>query len=251
MHESVIVGTGDFRQALMSVRVHASTDKESPAVHRVRLQLGRQHLTVCASDRFTCALAIVSLWGDKPPGGYHVIGVELLPDDVTKILGIFKGGKESVGEGVSPENLLRLEVLDEHLRITDCSGMIDGRALQIPRLSAEDSALAAVAQQIEAVHQSPHRTIDDMAVSGDMIARFREASKAYGAPLLIEGRGVPSPSLLVRCGESFLGVMASRELTADRRERLDEYASGWQQRLPGIVFEARTIAAEYAGEAES
>ncbi|WP_157114567.1 hypothetical protein [Nocardia niwae] len=214
-------------------------------MHRVRLQFGRQHVTVSATDRFTCALSIVSLWGDAPPGGYRVIGVELLPDDVAKILSIFKGGKETVGEGVSPENLLRLEVLDEHLRITDCSGMIDGRALQLPRLSTEDSALAAVAQQIEAVHQSPHRTIDDMAVSGDMIARFREASRAYGAPLLIEGRGVRSPALLVRCGESFLGIMASRELTPERRERVDEFVAGWANRLPGIVFEARTIEAEH------
>jgi len=241
MRESIIVGTGDFRQALTSVLVHASTDKEQPATHRVRLQFGRQHLTVSATDRFTSALAIVSLWGDTPPGGYHVIGVELLPDDAKKILGIFKGVKE----GVSPENLLRLEVLDAHLRITDCSGMFEGRALQLPRLSAEDSALAAVAADIEAAHQSPHRQIDDMAVSGDMIARFREASRAYGASLIIEGRGVRMPVLLVRCGDSFLGVMSSRQLTAARRERVDEFVEGWNTRLPGIVFDARTIAAEY------
>ncbi|WP_378735364.1 hypothetical protein [Nocardia brasiliensis] len=247
MHESIIVGTGDFRQALGSVRVHASDDKESPAVHRVRLQFGRQHLTISATDRYTAAMAIVSLWGDRPPGGYRVIGVELLPDDAAKILSIFKGGKEPIGSGISPENLLRLEVLDEHLRITDCSGMIDGRALQLPRLSTEDSALAAIAQRIEEAHQSPHRTIDDMAVSGDTIARFREASRAYGAPLLIEGRGTRSPVLLVRCGESFLGVMASRELTADKRERVDEFVEGWANRLPGIVFEARTIDAAQNG----
>jgi hypothetical protein len=131
MHESVIVGTGDFRQALASVRVHASDDKESPAVHRVRLQFGRQHVTVSATDRYTAAMAIVSMWGDKPPGGYRVVGVELLPDDAAKILSIFKGGKEPTGSGISPENLLRLEILDEHLRITDCSGMIDGRECRV------------------------------------------------------------------------------------------------------------------------
>ncbi|MGW6699612.1 hypothetical protein [Nocardia sp. NPDC055049] len=239
MYSTVIVGTGDFRQALSAVKVHASTDKESPATHRVRLQFGRQHVTVSATDRYTGALAIVSLWGDAPPGGYGLVAVELLPDDVNKLLGVFKGGKESGADGVSPENLLRLEVLDDRLRITDCSGMIDGRALQIPRLSADDSALFAVVKNVEMMQRSQATGIEGMAVSGDMIARFREASKTYGGALQFEGYG--RDSLFVRCGESFLGYCSTRTLSKDRRERVDEFSRDWSYRLPGLLDEANRI----------
>lgn len=238
MGESVIVGTGDLRQALSAVRVHASTDKEDPAYHRVRLQLGRQHVTVSATDRYTGALAIVSLWGDPPAGGYSLAAVELLPDDIAKVLAIFKGGKGTAGDGVSPEQLLRLELFDDCLRITDCSGMIDGRALQIPRLSADESALVSVVQNIEQMQRSQARGLDEMAVSGPFITRFGEAAKVYGAALQFEGYRA---GVFARCGESFLGYCVARELDRDRRERADTFSRDWSYRLPGLLAEANTI----------
>lgn len=249
MGETVIVGTGDLRQALSAVRVHASTDKEDPAYHRVRLQMGRQHVTVSATDRYTGALAIVSLWGDPPPGGYSLAAVELLPDDVTKILGIFKGGKGTAGDGVSPEQLLRLELFDDRLRITDCSGMIDGRALQIPRLSADESALVSVVQNIEQMQRSQARGLDEMAVSGGFIARFGDAAKVYGAALQFEGYG--RAGVFVRCGESFLGYCTARTLDRDRRERADTFSRDWTYRLPGLLAEANSIDGNlFAADAE-
>lgn len=241
MRESVIVGTGDLRQALTAVRVHASADKDDPQFHRVRLQFGRQHLTVSATDRYTGALAIVSLWGDPPPGGYGIAAVELLPDDVAKLLNVFKGGKESNADGASPEYLLRLEVLADALRITDCSGMIDGRALQLPRL-AEGSALLDVVRNVEMMQRSQATAIEGMAVSGDMIARFREAAKAYSAALIFEGYG--AAALFVRCGESVLGYCTTRTLARDRRDRAQEWSRDWSYRLPGLLDEARHLAAE-------
>lgn len=239
MRETVIVGTGDLRQALTAVRPHASTDKEDPRHHRVRLQFGRQHVTVSATDRYTGALAIVSLWGDPPPGGYDLAAVELLPDDVAKLLAIFKGGKGTAGDGVSPEQLLRLEVFDDRLRITDCSGMIDGRALQVPRLPSEDSALFAVVKLVEQMQRSQATGIDEMAVTGAFVTRFGEAAKTYGAALQFAGFG--AGALFVRCGESFLGYCTARELDRDRHDRAADYSRDWSYRLPGLLDEANRI----------
>ncbi|WP_342800998.1 hypothetical protein [Nocardia sp. No.11] len=236
-----MVGTGDLRQALTAVRVHASADKDDPRYHRVRLQFGYQHLTVSATDRYTGALAIVSLWGDPPPSGYGLAVVELLPEDVAKILAIFKGGKEATGGGASPENLLRLEALGDALRITDCSGMIDGRVLKLPRL-AEDSSLIDVVKNVEMMQRSRATAIDDMAVAGELIARFREAAKAYGASLIFQGYG--RDALFVQCGDSVLGYCTTRTLAHDRRARSDEWSKDWSYRLPGLLDEARKIAGD-------
>ncbi|MFD3748366.1 hypothetical protein [Nocardia sp. NPDC058633] len=241
MNETVIVGTGDLRQALASVRVHASTDKENPSIHRVRLALGGRHLAVSATDRFTNAIAIVSLWSEE--GAHEVCGIDLLPDDVGKILSFFQGGKGGNG-GAEPEHLLRLELLDGHVLITDCSGMIDGRALKVPRLSTVDTDLGKVTGLIYRYQDARTRLIDDVAVSGDSLARFQAASKAYGEPLVIEGKGAPggrAPVLLVRCGESFLGLMTSRTIIDGQRQQLTDWAAGWGNRLPAMADEARLI----------
>ncbi|MGW5377473.1 hypothetical protein ACWESM_18705 [Nocardia sp. NPDC003999] len=246
MHTFVTVGTGDLRQALTAVRCHASTDKEQPAINRLRLHFGRQHLAVVATDRYTGAVAIVSLWGTEPPGGYTVVAVDLLLDDVAKILNVFKGGeKDRRDTGSTPENLLRLEVLPDRLRITDCSGMIDGRSLQVPRLSATESPLAGVITRIEQLHGARPEHIDEMAVSGDLLVRFREASRTYGSPLLLEGR--PGDSLLVRVGESLVGILTARSLLGKAAEHAEDYREGWSARLPGMAFEARLVD-EDAGE---
>lgn len=247
MRETVIVGTGDLRQALSAVRVHASTDKEDHRCHRVRLQFGRQHVTVTATDRYTGALAIVSLWGDAPPGGYGLAAVELLPDDVVKLLAIFKGGK-GTGDGLSPEHLLRLELFDDHLRVTDCSGMVDGRALQLPRMSTEDSALLSVVKLVEQMQRSQATGLDEMAVTGAFVNRFGEAAKAYSTPLQFQGFG--KSAVHVRCGESFLGYCSARELDQDRGERAAEYSRNWSYRLPGLLAEANTIEGNLFADAE-
>ncbi|MFD3431127.1 hypothetical protein [Nocardia fluminea] len=242
MHE-IIVGTADLRRALVAVKCHASTDKEDHGTNRVRLLFGRQHLSVIASDRYTAALAVVSLWGEEPPGGYTTVSVDLLLDDIAKILTVHKGGKETGADlGASPEYLLRLEARAEQLKITDCSGMLDGRSLIVPRLGAEGSPLGSILPRIAEQHAAPEQDIDGIAVNGDMLARFREASRTYSAAVQFEGRG--SRMLFVRCGESFLGLVTARALEGDLAERAEEFRDGWAARLPGMAMEARLTETE-------
>ncbi|MGY1945306.1 DNA translocase FtsK [Nocardia asiatica] len=243
---TVTVGTADFRHALTAVKVHASADDEVPAVHRLRLAVDPENVTVTATDHFTAALAIVSVWKDATDHDPTPCTVDLLPDDIDKVLSIFKAGKE---KGDQPEFLLRLHVTREHLTVTDCSGLIDGRAFKIPRLPTDGGSLCGVPGWIASQHDSAATMLSDMVVGGEFVARFKAAASAYGHPLEIEARSAMR-ALLIRCGESFLGLMTPRTLDESDRGRLRDWADSWDRRLPGIVAAAKAemadpIAAEH------
>lgn len=226
---TITVGTADLRAALTAVRAHASTDKEAYELHRLRLSAIGEHIVVCATDRFTVGLAIASVWEpvDEP------CNLELLPSDIGQLLSIFKAGKES---GDEPQYLLRLDIDESHVTATDCAGMFDGRALKVPRLPT-GTALDAMAAMIAHQHHSAATRLDDITVGGECMSRFRVASIVYGQPLTVEAhRG--GNALLVRCGESFLGMMMPRTLLEDDIIRHKEWAAAWERRLPGIVSAA-------------
>ncbi|WP_433592294.1 hypothetical protein [Nocardia sp. CA-145437] len=234
---SITVGTADLRQALSAVRVHATADKDLAEYHRIRLVFGPENVVVTATDRFTAGLAIVSQWDSDADTD---LVVELLPDDVAKILGIFKAGGKELGE--TPEYMVRFEIDEQHVTLTDCSGMIDGRALRVPRLATQD-ALDAVPGLIYRTHAGQQALLVDMTVSGDSLARFKVAAAAYGSSVAIEARG-EGRALLIRCGEAFLGVMSPRRLTEDDVQRAGEWAEAWGRRLPEIA----SVTTESGGE---
>lgn len=230
---TVEVGTGDFRQALNSVRVHACADKDVPTIHRLRLAIGTENVTVTATDMYTAGLAVVSIWDG--PGPDKVVTVDLLPEDVAKVLMMHPGGKDKSDE---PELMLRLDITADRVTITDSSGLVDGRALTIPRLPTDGGTLCTIPDLVLKQHTSPAVVVSDMVVSGDAIARFKAASSAYGNALEIEAHS-GAKALLVRCGESFLGLMMPRNLTANERDRMSEWSTGWDQRLPQTAAAAR------------
>ncbi|WP_029899554.1 DNA translocase FtsK [Nocardia brasiliensis] len=231
---SITVGTADLRHALTAVIVHACTEDEMPSVHRVRLAVDTENITVTATDRFTAGLAIVSIWHGEDIEG---CAVDLLPDDVKKILAIFKAGKDSGAD--EPDYMLRLDIAPEHVTVTDCSGMLDGRALKVPRLPADTGILCVVPKLIAEQHGSGPTLLADMVVGGEFLARFKAAANAYGEPLEIEAH-VASRGLLMRCGESFLGMLMPRIRPADDL-RARDWAQGWDRRLPEIVAAATAL----------
>lgn len=231
MDLTIKVGTGDFRQALTAVRVHACADAEVPTIHRIRLAIDRENLTVTATDMYTAGLAIVSIWDG--PGPDETVTVDLLPDDVAKLLTIHKGGKDKADE---PELMLRLDITGDRVTVTDCSGLVDGRALTIPRLPTDGGPLCTIPGLILKQHTSPV-TETDVIVSGDAIARFRSAAATYGDPLAVEGHsGVRA--LLVRCGESFLGLLMPSTLGETEVGRMRDWSEGWDRRLPAVAAAA-------------
>ncbi len=243
---TITVGTVDLRHALTAVRAHTEHDNELPATHRIRLAVDPENVTVTATDNFTAALAIVSVWRDALDHDPTPVTADLLPDDIDKVLAIFKAGKEKSDE---PEYLLRLHITPEHVTVTDCSGLIDGRAYRVPRLPTDGGTLCGVPGWIANQHNSPATLLSDMVVGGELLARFRAAAAAYNQPLEIEARSAMR-ALLIRCGDSFLGMMNPRTIDDAYRARSREYSDGWDHRLPGIVDAARAemsdpVAAEH------
>ena len=225
---SVTVGTSDLRAALASTLVHACQDPELPDLMRVRITPGAVNVAVSATDRYTLALALASHMNDGEISD-DTEPFDLLPDDVAKILSIFKAGKES---GDDPQYWLRLDVAREHVTITDASGLIDGRSFKVPRLKHDDGdVLAGLPNLVARAHNSDAALLEDMAVNGKLLARFETAAKSYHNPLIIESH-VGTHALLIRCGESFLGLLIPVVETPEKLVERKEWADAWARRLP-------------------
>lgn len=235
---SIEVGTADLRAALAAVRVHACPDKDLPDLHRIRLAIGRENITVTATDRFTAGLAIASVW--RGLDGDLVCTVDLLPADAGKLLSIFPAGKES---GDEPSYRLRIDIAPERVTVTDCSGLIDGRALTVPRLPVSDGGLSSIPASVAAHTNSAPTMLADMSVGGELLGRFKAASTAYKKSLEIEAH-TAGRALLIRCGESFLGLLMPRDQNEDDRVRAAEWARNWNARLPEIVAAAKAEGGE-------
>ena len=157
--------------------------------------------------------------------------VEVLPEDVGKVLSIFKSGKESADE--SPEYLLRFTIDRNHVTVTDCSGMIDGRALRIPRLPTGDG-LTSVPTLVARAQRSEPVLLEDMIFGGRFVGRFIDASKAYGNPLAFESHQ-GTRAILIRCGESFLGLLMPQSPDEDTIALHKQWSVAWDERLPEVT----------------
>lgn len=231
---TVKVGTTDFRHALNAVRVHACTDSEIPPIHRIRLAVDRQNIVVTATDMFTAGLAIASVLDSADEPGQYPCTVDIAPSDIKNILQIFTAGKE---KSDTPEFELRLDITKDRVTITDCSGLIDGHALTVPRMPTDGGTLCTIPGLIARQHGSDATQLTDMSVGGEMLARFSAASNAYGQALDVEAHSA-SRALLIRCGESFLGLMMPRQLLDRDRDDRRDWSAGWDRRLPDIVAAA-------------
>lgn len=231
---SIIVGTSDLRAALSSVGVHACTDQDLYWLCRIRLLLDREHVTIIATDRASAAISLVSIIDTPDPPGDRDMVVDLMPSDVKKILAFHHAGKEEPGE--TPTYQLRLEIRSGSVAFTDCSGMIDGRSVRLPRLPGLDGTEDSIGQVLTVIartQSSEPVLIDDVAVGGESVARFKTAAKAYGHPLIFEAR-LASKSILIRCGESFLGLLTPSYESEDALTDRKAWAEAWSYRLADV-----------------
>ncbi len=239
---SFTVGTKDFRQALRAVSPHACRDSDLPMVNRIRCYVDVENVTVAATDRFSAALGLVSVWdsSDTPVVGH----IDLSLPDVAMILAVFTAGKDN---GVDePEWQLQIELLEKRtvtasdspdvvshaVRVTDVSGLIPGEVLEFPLLPASN-AFPDLPQLFANKLDEPTGPLDTFAVEADLLARLKTAAHVYGKkPAILSTPASPRSPIVARVGESFLGLVMPRYFGEDDRVQSKAWLEAWQQRLP-------------------
>ncbi|WPH57936.1 DNA polymerase III sliding clamp beta [Gordonia phage RayTheFireFly] len=231
---SFTVGTKDFRRALQAALPHLGRDDELPALCRARCYVDADNVTVAGTDRYTAALSLASVWDIDTPDPVDGV-VDLSLSDIAKILAVFRAGKDKDDDD-APAYQLRLELRAGRdnqalLRVTDCSGLIDGEHLELPATPVDDN-FPDLPKMFARYLSEPAGVLDTFAVSGTLIGRMQTAAKVYNQVLIMStGQRATSP-ILVRCGESFLALVMPWRQPEEDEQRTAAWQSAWQRRLP-------------------
>lgn len=228
------VATHDLRSALKAVAPHADPSPDFPPLHRVHLDIGKVNVTLSATNRYTAGVAIVSI---EDPDDEPDLTLDLSPQDVKDVLSQFRGapGKDED----DPGELLRIEVDSKHVRFTDCSGLFDGKSLRLLRYPDEGNfpkvGKLIAGMLTRPVTGDPEQT-RRLSVGGRYVKLFAAAAAAYDVPLNIEPTGA-NASLVVSCGESFIGALMPVKQDEDSTAILDRWRAAWVDRLPTVAVQ--------------
>lgn len=218
------VSTVDLRLALRAVAPHVDPDKDATQLRRLRVEVGGENVTVSATNGYTAALGLVSLWEhtDGEAGSF-----DLSPVNAKEILAVFKGKAGSEDE---PGDQLLFEVTAKQITVTDISGLFPGKALTLPREPDEDN-FPDVAALIAGMLRSGHRRkTDRLVASGQLLGLFGKAATAYGEPLVIDP-AAEGATILVSCGESFIGLLMPLKLDEARTAQIHGWHTDWLLRV--------------------
>lgn len=232
---NVIVETTDLRRALRAVTPHAHPAKELSQLHRIRLTLDGQNVTVTATNQVSVAAGLVSVWehGDGELGY-----VDLSPSDVKQILAVFPAANKTKDTEAGPDETLRIEVIEENTTVTDISGLFPGKSLQLPRYPDDSNFPDLRSVLAKRLTMSAKRPTERLFTSGPYVDLFAKAAAVYAKPLVFD---VPDDkgTLLVTCGESFLGMLIpgrpDEEAKAEVKGWHSDWLNRWSDALPGIA----------------
>jgi Ftsk gamma domain len=242
LHASIEVETKDWHAGLTAVRKHTGEKDDLPLLSVVHCTASPDgNLYLAATDRYTVALAVVSIWVDHVGSG-EVVEFDLGPDDV-KDLQIFKPAKDD-----NPENRLRLDVGKYDIAVTEVAGMVEtdaDKSLTLPRLVFTDKYPAvakivaggirqavALRERAEDEGATSDAAVEELFTSSALIGRFDAAASAYREALVIQRTSEARTALLVSCGESFVGMLMPIRPDEDRIARHRDFQRGWANRLP-------------------
>jgi hypothetical protein len=233
----VLVGTNDLRAALTAVRSHASTDDtDAPVLGRIRVTVNPDgNLYVAATDRYTAGLAIVSIWEDRTGYG-EIVDLDLTPADAADILQVFKPAKGAE----SHDDRVALLVTTTELVLTDASGLFPdaSRSFTLPLLQPSTYPdlprlmAASVANAESLTRAGAGTSVTGISTTAKMMSRFAAAGTAYSAPIDLIQTAEARAALLVRCGESFIGLLMPLSHGEDEAAALAADLRAWTRRLP-------------------
>jgi DNA polymerase III beta subunit, central domain len=223
----VAVSTADLRQALQSVAVHASQDKEQPVLQRVRLTVYRDNILATATNRYTVGLAAVSVWDNT----YDDDGIvcDLTLTQVVEILAMFRSkGDKSDDEG---DDDLRIRLTDRYLIITDTAGLFPGKEVTWPRISTEKQFPSLEYMMGGLIVKAGAGRANTLHTSGKLLALFKTAAAVYDAPIVIEPTKDSGGALFLTVGESFVGALMPIKPTDEDAANFARWREAWHVRL--------------------
>lgn len=227
----VTVSTADLRRALKSVAPHAETGKDAtPLLARVRLHVMHDNALVVATNRYTAAVAVVSLWDNT----YLDDGValDLPPDQVAEVLAMFRSAGEKDDD--AGDDNLRIRLTDRYVTMTDTAGLFPGKEVTWPRLATEEgfpNLLTAVGGMLAKAGTGRASALH---TSGKLLALFKAASDAYSAPVVIEPTKAEGGALVLSIGESFVGLLMPIRADADELAKQAAWRDAWHRRLGAV-----------------
>jgi len=218
---TLTVDLADLRAGLTAVLPHASTSRKDDRLKRVRLTPFGQNVELTATDRYTAALALVSIW--ESDGDCDVVDLSL--EDVRKVLAVFPPPTDG-------EVAIDIRVSTSEVTFTDVAGLVDGESLTLPRVAASEAFP-------ELRHLFAGRRLDGGGTPqqggtwfpAKLLARFQAAHRAYGEHLIFDLPAGPGTAWVVRCGESFLGMLVPVSPDEDARIEAKRHVEDWHRRL--------------------
>lgn len=233
---SIVVGTLDLRQALQSVVQHTLPGEDEIFQGRVRCEVGEVNLDVFATNGYTAGHAIVSVQENRD--GEVEAPFDLTAGQVNEVLAVFKVAKEREAQAQ-----LRVSVDEEHVCVTDCSGLFDGKSLSLPKTPLHEQypdVRGLLGKHLD-LGQVGAAQRSLLLANGDMLRAFTAAARAYKEPLAIEAVGSGNPRLLITCGESFIGLLMtmSVEAAGDHGDDIRDWREAWRRRLPRFQRDVR------------
>lgn len=217
---AMVVELNDLRHALAAVMPHVPSPKHDERLARVRLTPQSQNVELTATDRYTMGLALVSVLEYQEA---DVDVIDLSAADVGKILAVHTAPKKGV------EAHVRIQCDSSVVTVTDVSGLMDGESLILERTTSSDT-FPDLRRAFAGTLRAGHVIDGEMWFSGSLLHRFEAAQRVYGRALIVEPtkqRG----SLIVRCGESFLGQIALIRPDEDDILQSKGWVESWATRI--------------------
>lgn len=225
----------EFRKALVAVKAHAAARKAQDYVlERVRIIPGPDVLLVVASDGFSIGCARVpveecTMWVLDP--------VDVHPDDVAKILAVFKLPSD---RDLWPSCVVRLEYDEAAGEVTvvdRAGGMIDGQALSLAVVGGGEKFPDLPELAARAVSRTRQVAVNAHGgFTSSAWAKVAVAAKTFGAPVFVGRAGESTSDYdVATVGDSCVVLLApsckDAELALEvAQERCDE----WLRLLPAM-----------------
>ena len=249
LEASIEVQTSDLCAALTAVKPHIGGKNDLPLLQSVHIQIHPDgNVYAMATDRYTLGLAIVSVWEDHLATGEETT-VDLSPEDVADLLGLFRPGK-----GDNPEARLRFDISGVEIHVTEVAGMIETEADKnvglprqvftdpypgVPKLVAATIARAIrLREKAEDDGQAGASALDELFLRARLFGRFGKAEDAYKQPLVMQRSAESRAAFAVACGESFVGVLMPGNPEPEQLAQHRGWQDAWLRRLPDPDLES-------------